>query len=100
MFSLQDDEAALECFQKVRTIYGTANEISLKLIKDPSYDPEDSIEYWKSIAPGLVKRDILYCEIGYYYLFFKNDLTKAARYFWIVLREECNSFRMTVSIVY
>lgn len=88
----------MECFRKVGAIYGTGEIIRFNLIKSyPHYDPQDLIQRWVEMAAGIVKRDMIYSDVGWYYLVHKNDLFMAVKFFWNILKRDFNSFKVMVS---
>lgn len=77
-----------------------AEMIRYKIIKDPTSDVSEQIK--SSIATadrGIRLQDILYCNIGWYYLAIQRDIIKATEFFWKILEKDSNSFRMLVSIL-
>lgn len=93
---LQDEEKALECFKKFGPLYGVSEVIQFNLMKSyPQYDPQDLIQYWIDLAVSVGKQDMLYPDVAWYYLFFKNDLYTAVKYFWKI--QDFYSFKVEVS---
>lgn len=90
----------MECFSKVGSVYGNGEIIRFNLIKSfPQYDPHDRIQGLIDLAmtSGILKRNMIHSDAGWYYLVYKNDLFMAVKFFWNILKQDFSSPNVMVS---
>lgn len=68
-------------------------------MKDPNYDPYEDLKKEEEAMKHSCSMDSVNCDLGWYYLFFKNDLPKALEYFWKIIEKDEESALLTVSFV-
>lgn len=72
----------------------------MSYLNDPNYDPYEDLKKQEEAMQYSCNMDSVICDLGWYYLFFKNDLPKALEYFWKIIEKDEESVLLTVSFFF